>query len=157
VPLISRPAAGQIVSSAWGTLVADAVVMRFTTAAQRASQLTAPVVGQLTELDNRPGVLQYWSGSAWVDTAPFVQMAQTLVTTDAGGHGGITFPTPFATATYWGGTAIGPASVPTPFAFMIETLSATSVVFRTYNNNAPYVSSSINVAWLASGTRPAPA
>jgi murein DD-endopeptidase MepM/ murein hydrolase activator NlpD len=54
MPFIARPAAGQIIDPAWGTLVADAVVMRFTTAAQRTSQLTAPVPGQLTAARHRP-------------------------------------------------------------------------------------------------------
>jgi hypothetical protein len=65
MPFIARPAAGQIIDPAWGTLVADAVVMRFTTAAQRSSQLTAPVTGQLTALDTAPGALDYWTGTAW--------------------------------------------------------------------------------------------
>ncbi len=65
MPFIPRPAAGQIIDPAWGTLVADAVVMRFTTAAQRSSQLTAPVTGQLTALDSSPGIIWYWTGTAW--------------------------------------------------------------------------------------------
>jgi hypothetical protein len=68
MPFIARPASGQIIDPAWGTLVADAVVMRFTTAAQRASQLTAPVVGQLTQRDDKPGAVEYWTGTAWVDS-----------------------------------------------------------------------------------------
>lgn len=42
-------------------------VPRFTNAAQRTAQLTAPVLNQLSMLDDRPGVLQRYSGSAWVD------------------------------------------------------------------------------------------
>jgi hypothetical protein len=68
MPFISRPAAGQIIDPAWGTLVADAVVMRFATAAQRTSQLTTPVVGQLTALDTNPGATDYWTGTAWAPT-----------------------------------------------------------------------------------------
>jgi hypothetical protein len=65
MPFIARPAAGQIIDPAWGTLVADAVVMRFATAAQRTSQLTAPVAGQLSALDTAGGQLEYWTGTAW--------------------------------------------------------------------------------------------
>jgi hypothetical protein len=65
MPFIARPAAGQIIDPAWGTLVADAVVMRFATAAQRTSQLTAPVAGQISALDTAGGQLEYWTGTAW--------------------------------------------------------------------------------------------
>lgn len=41
-------------------------VARFTSAAQRTSQLTAPVLNQMSVLDDRP-VLQRYNGSAWVD------------------------------------------------------------------------------------------
>jgi hypothetical protein len=42
-------------------------VPRFTNAAQRTAQLTAPVLNQLSMLDDRPGVLQRYTGSAWAD------------------------------------------------------------------------------------------
>jgi len=156
MPLVPHVAAGQIVASNWGNLVADQVVMRFTTAAQRASQLTAPVLNQMTTLDNRLDCIQRWNGSAWVDMAPLVQTLNQTVTTDAAGHTGVTFPTAFGAApTYFSLAPIGPASVPTPFGFLIETLAAGSVVFRVYNNNAPYNSSSITIVWIAVGPRPA--
>jgi hypothetical protein len=65
MPLVPHVASGQIVASTWGNLVADHVVMRFTTAAQRTSQLTAPILGQLTTLDTAPGRVEYWTGTAW--------------------------------------------------------------------------------------------
>jgi hypothetical protein len=77
MPFIARPAAGQIIDPAWGTLVADAVVMRFATAAQRTSQLVAPVTGQLTALDSAPGVLEYWTGTAWAPVTPAREIAYT--------------------------------------------------------------------------------
>jgi hypothetical protein len=40
-------------------------VARFTNAAQRTSQLTAPVLNQLSTLDTTPGIIQYWNGSSW--------------------------------------------------------------------------------------------
>jgi hypothetical protein len=42
-------------------------VPRFTNAAQRTSQLTAPVLNQLSILDTLPGVVQYWNGAAWAN------------------------------------------------------------------------------------------
>lgn len=42
-------------------------VARFASASQRTSQLTSPATNQLSMLDDRPGVIQRYSGSAWVD------------------------------------------------------------------------------------------
>ena len=80
MPFIARPASGQIIDPAWGTLVADAVVMRFTTAAQRTSQLTAPAANQLTMRDDRPGVIERWSGTAWVETTAPRELAYAEIT-----------------------------------------------------------------------------
>lgn len=52
-------------------------VPRFTNAAQRTSQLTAPVLNQLSILDTRPGIVQFWSGTAWVDVPPFERWQTT--------------------------------------------------------------------------------
>lgn len=81
MPFIARPAAGQIIDPAWGTLVADAVVMRFTTAAQRSSQLTAPAANQLTMRDDRAGVIERWTGTAWVDLSAPRELAHAEKTT----------------------------------------------------------------------------
>jgi hypothetical protein len=40
-------------------------VARFPNAGTRTAQLPAPTLGQLTELDTAPGVIWYWTGSAW--------------------------------------------------------------------------------------------
>jgi len=67
MPLVPTVAPGQIISSsAWGNLVGPQTVMRFATAAQRTSQLTAPQLGQLTSLDTAPGLIEAWNGTAWV-------------------------------------------------------------------------------------------
>jgi hypothetical protein len=84
MPFIARPAAGQIIDPAWGTLVADAVVMRFTTAAQRSSQLTAPVAGQLTLLDTAPTVITYWTGTAWAPMGPLERYVFNATAVTAG-------------------------------------------------------------------------
>jgi hypothetical protein len=49
------------------TLLMSQTVARFATAAARSAGLTAPVLNQLSVLDNRPGIVQYWNGSAWTD------------------------------------------------------------------------------------------
>lgn len=82
MPLVPHVASGQIVASTWGNLVADHVVMRFATAAQRTSQLTAPSVGQLTTLDTAPGVLEMWNGSIWRPAAGQVAGRGTALVTD---------------------------------------------------------------------------
>ena len=45
-------------------------VPRFTNATQRTSQLTAPVVNQLSMRDDRPGAIERWNGTAWVTAGP---------------------------------------------------------------------------------------
>jgi hypothetical protein len=91
MPFISRPAAGQIIDPAWGTLVADAVVMRFATAAQRTSQLVAPVTGQLTMLDTAVGVVEVWTGTAWIRQGPG-QVTELLPADLAGVSGAVIVP-----------------------------------------------------------------
>lgn len=87
MPLVPHVSPNTTITSAWGNLVADHTVMRFATAAQRSSQLTAPAVGQLSELDTAIGVLQVWTGTAWV-TAP--AGAWTAFTPDIVGSSGPT-------------------------------------------------------------------
>lgn len=41
-------------------------VARFTTAAQRTSLLSSPVLNQLSMLDSQTGTIDYWNGTAWV-------------------------------------------------------------------------------------------
>lgn len=41
-------------------------------ATARTAALPSPEMNQLTTLTNRPGVIQYWSGSAWVDQMPLL-------------------------------------------------------------------------------------
>lgn len=157
MPLIARPAAGQIVDPAWGTLVADAVVMRFATAAQRASQLPAPVTGQLTELDNRLGVLQYWSGAAWVDTTPFVQMGFVNPTTNASGDFTLTYPVAVAAGTYV--PLLQNATANTSLMFTIQSSTTTAAVIRAFvgTTGAPHANQAIGVLWVLIGSRVAPA
>lgn len=80
MPLVPHVASGQIIASSWGNNVADQVVMRFTTAAQRTTQLPAPNPNQLTSRDDAPGVIEYWTGTAWVPVAGARQLAYTEIT-----------------------------------------------------------------------------
>jgi hypothetical protein len=65
MPLVPHVSPNTTITSAWGNLVADHVVSRFATAAQRTSQLPAPATGQLTTLDTAPGVVEFWNGTIW--------------------------------------------------------------------------------------------
>jgi hypothetical protein len=51
------------------TYLTGQTVARFPTAAARAAEITAPVLNQLTILDDRPGFVQFWAGTAWVDNS----------------------------------------------------------------------------------------
>jgi hypothetical protein len=55
-------------------------VPRFTNAAQRTSQLTAPVLNQLSMLDAAPGRLDAWSGSAWVAASAGAELFYNEIT-----------------------------------------------------------------------------
>lgn len=94
MPLVPHVTPGSVIASSWGNLVADHVVMRFTTAAQRTSLLTAPINGQLTTLDSRPGIIDAWSGTAWVPI-PGLREVSFAATPNASaplGGGGTHFP-----------------------------------------------------------------
>jgi hypothetical protein len=47
----------------------SAVVQHFASSAARTAAITAPVLNQLTMLDTNPGIIEYWSGSAWLPLA----------------------------------------------------------------------------------------
>jgi hypothetical protein len=153
MPFIARPAGGQIIDPAWGTLVADAVVMRFATTAQRSSQLTAPVTGQLTTIDTRPGILQYWNGTAWTDTAAFTQAGAGTGLTDANGIVTVTFPVAFAgnptvVASYNGSGAV------VPWRVNVGSVSTTTVFLRFYNEaGVVIIGSTVGFTWIAVGLR----
>lgn len=80
-------------------------VARFANATQRSAAITAPALNQLSMLDARPGYVQYWNGSAWVDQAyvpppippetdPRSQYGSNVLMTNV--FGGATFPFPVA-------------------------------------------------------------
>lgn len=95
MPFVAHPVPGQTIASAWGSLVADQVVMTFTTAAQRASQLPAPIVGQVTARNDNAGGLEVWSGTAWipVGSPPGAWNAYTPTWTAGGSSAGLALGT----------------------------------------------------------------
>jgi hypothetical protein len=71
------------------TMLMSQTVSRFSTAAARTAAIASPVVNQMTVLDSRPGVTQYWNGSQWTDMSPMLlaytesTMAQAGITSTA--------------------------------------------------------------------------
>lgn len=76
--------------------IANQVVAVFADNDERNSQLPVPGIGQLTVLETRPEAVSIFNGTGWVDVAPYIQFGESVVTTEAGGGGSVTFPTPFA-------------------------------------------------------------
>lgn len=146
-------------------------VSRFPSAATRAAALTAPVVNQLTILDDRPGIIQRWNGSAWVDNTttmvdafggsggPLIQMGTTVGTTDPYGSLNITFPTAFANANRRVLVNNGDASsLSAPYSFWAGILAgshtAGGVTAVCTNTAGPIASIIVRVDWIAIGVRP---
>jgi len=55
----------EVLAADFNSYVQSQVVSRFATAAARTAAITSPVLNQLTTLDNRPGITDFWNGSAW--------------------------------------------------------------------------------------------
>jgi hypothetical protein len=67
------------------SLLMSQTVSRFPTAAAR--DIPSPVVNQLSMVDTRPGIISYWTGSAWADIAPlerFVSQAPNITVVPGG-------------------------------------------------------------------------
>ena len=130
-------------------------VARFASAAARTSQLAAPATGQLSSLDTRPGVLQYWNGSAWTDTAPFIQLGFLSGTTNANGDLTLTYPTAFAAGAF--APVLQNSSTSTAsLMFLILTSTTAGCTFRCYvgTNGTAHANQSVQVLWIAAGYRP---
>jgi hypothetical protein len=125
-------------------------VARFASAAARTSGLPAPVVNQLSMLDTRPGITQYWNGSAWADDAPLIRTGFKTVTTDSVAQFtlayGFTFPA--APAVFVIELQSG-ASQPLSFAIMDAATTTTQTKFLVYRGAAGMTTYTFNVIWLA--------
>jgi hypothetical protein len=137
--------------------LAGQTVPRFTNAIQRTSQLASPALDQLSMLDSRPGIVQYWTGSAWVDIvgAPFVQAGAGATVIDGNSSSGITFPTPFAAPPIVVCChQFAPIADNTQVA--VNSVAAGSVYLRFFNGaGTPLpISSTAFYAYIAVGTRP---
>jgi hypothetical protein len=129
-------------------------VPRFTNATQRTSQLTAPVLNQLSMLDSRPGLVQFWNGSAWQDAQPFVQAGIASGVADGNGNVVTTFPVAFAAAPIVVASWHTPHPT-SPWRVNVSTITATTVAIRFYNESGVVIGIGTNVAatWIAVGVR----
>src|SRR3954471_21243269 len=55
-------------------------VARFSTAAARTAAIAAPAVNQLSMLDNNPGNVDYWNGTAWMTAGSGGELQYTQIT-----------------------------------------------------------------------------
>lgn len=73
-------AGDEALASDVNALLMSQSIARFPTAAARAAAgtgITAPAVNQLSMLDDRPGVIQRWTGSAWADMGTCLRRTTT--------------------------------------------------------------------------------
>lgn len=157
------------------SLTQSQTIPRFASASARTSRIPQPVLNQLTILDTRPGIVQYWSGAAWVDintTVPLppayvdpvlTQWGTLAMTTN--GYGWMTIPMPaaFANTDYRVVTTNGDADSTNPlYSFWTVMLAggkfvnsfACAAVFANDNYSAPVGNTMIRIDWIAVGARP---
>lgn len=148
-----------------GYLMAQ-TVSRFPSAATRAAQLTGPVVNQLSILDDRPGIVQRWNGSAWADNTttladatvttngPLIQSGSAVATTDAFGSLNINFPTPFGSGNRRVIGNNGDANAAPPFFVGVIAGNPSGVTFGCQSLSGPIANGTLRVDWIAIGVRP---
>lgn len=137
------------------TLLMGQTVARFPSAAARTSAIASPVLNQLTMLDTRAGVVQYWNGSAWLDTEPLIQSQMGVIkTTQAGGEFPISFPVAYAAnptvvaILQTGGPTPGYVTIPTTY---INTTGFTAVVWHVNGTTAGNEGHALG--WIAVGVK----
>ena len=126
-------------------------VARFASAAQRTSQLTAPVLNQLSALDTRPGIVQYWTGSTWVDLTTFNQGGYFTGTSNASGDVVITFPRAFAGTPY---VNLTPSGVNMVLVMSMLAATTTQMTVRCFSGTAVLANTAVGIVWIAVGQLP---
>lgn len=137
------------------SLLMSQTVSRFASASARAAAIAAPVLNQLSVLDNRPGFTQYWNGSAWVDAAPLVQGAiVNAATVDGNGAVSVTFPIAYAANPSVVASFAGSGAV-VPWRVNVGSISPVSVFLRFYNEAGVVlaISTPVTFTWVAVGVR----
>jgi hypothetical protein len=70
----------EVLAADLNSYVQSQIVARFPNAGARTAQLPAPAVNQLSMRDDRPGYLERWNGSAWVDINANSELAYAELT-----------------------------------------------------------------------------
>lgn len=159
---IARTVSSVLADVRVNSFVAQQGVPRFANATARTNKIPAPYLNQLSLLDNRPGLTQYWNGSAWVDTdpvippVPYIQAGSSVLTTDAFGTCQPVFPVAFGApptsigicgdgnivGSFW--VSINPAGAGAVTSFAVICKNAAGVVGNTV----------LRINWIATGARP---
>lgn len=70
----------EVVQSDYQGYVADQIVAQYASAAARASGWPTPPAGAVSVLNDHPGVLYYYNGSAWLAMGAGLEMARAVMT-----------------------------------------------------------------------------
>lgn len=133
------------------------LVSRYGNVAGRAAAIPAPALNQLSMLDNRPGVRQYWNGAAWLDEVPLLLSGTASGTTNAGAFFSFGFPASFGANPQ---VFVQNIAQQAPYLFCLFPSSSNrdQAAFTMHlpatgagANNTAY-----SIFWLAIGPRPAP-
>jgi hypothetical protein len=128
-------------------------VARFPSAAARSSALAAPALNQLSELDTRPGVVQFWTGAAWADVGQNVTYGGFLqVTTNAFGGITLTFPTALPAVPNYVGIQDVATVASTPgvsYSVMSGTVTAANVVLYAWRGSTLLINTQVQFLWSA--------
>jgi len=131
------------------TLYMQQVVARFPTAAARTAAIASPVLNQLSMLDSRPAVVQYWTGSAWSDSVPYTQAGQANATSTSGQSGIISFPVTFGTL-----TAVVASVINAGVILSVDyPPTLTGFTCKAYTAGGATYTGSLSVYWIAWGTK----
>jgi hypothetical protein len=149
----NRPEYQDTIESSWGQLVADHVVRRYGTAAERDADLaglTAPELeGQVVNVN---GDIQVYRAGAWVTRAFTVSGAST-VTTDGFGNAAIGLPAGARSL----GAAMSGAQIGFQFVPVRNTqdspLGSPSVMFVIYNTaGGTHPNTAVALSWVIAAT-----
>jgi hypothetical protein len=135
-------------------------VSRFPTAANRAANLIAPALNQLTICDDRPGQVQYWNGGAWVDQVSIpplpipagfhLQSGNVVTTTDGFGSAVFTYPVPFAGQP----VVVGTDATPVDANVAVFYWTNSQVGFNVRGlNDTPIANGLVRIMYIATGLR----
>lgn len=139
----------QTIASQWGNWAWDQTVQCFATTADRTSQFPNPPIGACCTVENIPGVLMQWNGTAWYGW----QVGSGGYTANGSGGFSIPFPTPFAVTplvNFMTGT--GDASTASFLAVVVANMSATQLNGVASNRTGGLWSNAvISVNWMSYG------